>query len=62
MKSIKSLIASIVAIVVSATTLLGSTYAYFNDSISLAGNKIVAGTLDVDLELLNKEGVWNSLK
>ncbi len=62
MKSIKSLIASIVAIVVSTTTLLGSTYAYFNDSISLAGNKIVAGTLDVDLELLNKEGVWNSLK
>lgn len=61
-KGIKSLIMSIVAIVVSSTMLLGTTYAYFTDSVSLTGNKIVAGTLEVDLELLDKEGNWKSLK
>ena len=61
-KGIKSLVMSIVAIVVSSAMLLGSTYAYFTDSVSLTGNKIVAGTLKVDLELLDKEGNWKSLK
>lgn len=62
-KSFKMLIMSMLAIIISITMLLGSTFAYFTDSATLEGNKIVSGTLKVDLELLNKEdGKWNSLK
>jgi predicted ribosomally synthesized peptide with SipW-like signal peptide len=31
--------------------LMGTTYAWFTDSVTSAGNKIVAGTLDIDLYL-----------
>lgn len=43
--------------------LIGSTFAWFTDSVTSAGNKIQAGTLKLDLELLDKETkVWNSIK
>jgi predicted ribosomally synthesized peptide with SipW-like signal peptide len=35
--------------------LIGSTFAWFTDSVTSAGNKIQSGTLKVDLELLDKE-------
>lgn len=62
MKGIKSLVASIMAIFMCVTTLVGSTFAWFTDSVSSEGNKIVSGTLKVDLELLNEDGTWKSLK
>ena len=43
--------------------LLGTTFAWFTDSVSSAGNKIQSGNLSVDLELLDKKtGEWVSLK
>ncbi len=61
-RGIKTLVASLVAIVISFSTLVGTTFAWFTDSTVSANNKIQAGTLKVDLELLDKEGNWSSLK
>ena len=53
---------SIVAVILCFTMLLGTTYAWFTDSVTSSNNKIVAGTLAIDLELLDTEGNWNSIK
>ncbi len=55
-KSTKSaLMSSVLALVLCFTMFLGTTFAWFTDSVTSAGNKIVAGTLDVDLFLWNSE-------
>ena len=52
---------SIVALVLCFSMLLGTTYAWFTDSVTSTGNKIQAGTLKIDL--LHKDGdEWISLK
>ena len=58
-----ALIMSVMALFLCFTMLLGTTFAWFTDSVTSAGNKIMSGTLKVDLELLDKEsGTWNSIK
>ena len=47
----KALLASAVSLILCFSMLLGTTYAWFTDSVTSANNKIVAGTLDVDLYL-----------
>ena len=49
----RALISSVVALLVCFSMLIGTTYAWFTDSVTSAGNKIVAGTLDVGLYLWN---------
>ena len=63
-KSLKTrLISAVLVLVMMIGSLVGTTFAWFTDSVSSAGNKIVAGSLKVDLELLDKEsGEWTSLK
>ena len=63
-KSTKSaLISSVLALLLCFTMLIGTTFAWFTDSVTSAGNKIMSGTLQVDLELLDKDsGEWNSIK
>ena len=62
-KTKKSLLTSIVALLLCFTMLLGTTLAWFTDEVTSTGNKIQAGTLELDLLLLDKEsGEWNSLK
>ena len=63
-KNIKlfSLIMNVIAIVITSAILIGSTFAWFTDSASSTGNKIQSGTLKVDLELLDVEDGWTSLK
>ncbi len=63
-KSIKrSLIASAVALCLCVLSLIGTTFAWFTDSVTSSGNKIVAGTLKVDLEVLDDEtNTWSSVK
>ncbi len=64
-KNIKlvSLIMNVIAIVIASVLLIGATFAWFNDSVTSSGNKIKAGTLKVDLELLDPElDTWSSLK
>ena len=57
-----SIIINVIAIVVISAILIGSTFAWFTDSVISGGNKIQSGTLKVDLELLDKEDGWVSLK
>lgn len=52
----RALLSSIIALIICFTMLLGTTYAWFTDSVVSTGNKIVAGTLDVDLYLHNPNG------
>ncbi len=57
----RALIASAVSFLLCFTMLLGTTYAWFTDSVTSAGNKIVSGSLQVDLEVL-ESGSWVSIK
>ena len=62
-RSTKSaLISSVLALFLCFAMLIGTTFAWFTDSVTSAGNKIMSGTLIVDLELLDDEGNWNSIK
>jgi len=46
----RALLTSVMALFLCFTMLLGTTYAWFTDSVSSANNIITAGNLDVDLE------------
>lgn len=57
----RSLWVSALAIVLCCAMLVGTTFAWFTDSVSSSGNRIEAGTLKVDLlEFVGSE--WISLK
>ena len=51
----RSALLSVMALFLCLTMLLGTTWAWFTDSVTSSGNKIQAGTLKLDLEMLNKE-------
>ena len=62
-KSLKrALLSSVFSLLVCFTMLLGTTFAWFTDSVTSGTNRIVAGTLKIDLELLNEEGTYSSVK
>ncbi len=63
----RALLTSVLTIVVCFTMLIGSTFAWFTDTASTAVNKIVSGTLDIDVYYGdNAEGgegtVWTKLE
>ncbi len=58
----RALLLSALALLMCVTMLIGSTFAWFTDSVTSAGNKIQSGTLRLDLELLDKETGWASIK
>ena len=59
----RALLLSFLSLLMCVSMLIGSTYAWFTDSVTSANNKIQSGTLKIDLELLNAEtGAWDSLK
>ena len=66
MKNVKStkkaLLMSALSLLMCVSMLIGSTFAWFTDSVTSSGNKIQAGTLKLDLELLEKDGSWTSIK
>ena len=63
MENKRTKLISVLLIVLCLSLCVGATYAYFTDSVTSAGNKIQAGNLKIDLELLDKEtGNWNSIK
>ena len=45
----KVLFTSLMALIVCFAMLLGTTFAWFTDSVTSAGNKIIAGNLDIEL-------------
>ena len=59
----KSFLMSVVALLLCFAMFLGTTFAWFTDSVTSSGNKIIAGTLKLDLEMLDKTtGAWYSVK
>lgn len=52
----KSLLASGVSLLLSAALLVGSTFAWFTDSVTNTGNRVEAGTLKVDLLMDKGDG------
>ena len=62
----KALLTTITSMVLCISMLLGTTFAWFTDSVTSGNNKIVAGNLAVDLEMLVEEddgtAEWESIK
>ncbi len=59
----RALLASVMAMLLCFTMLLGTTFAWFTDMATSSGNKIVAGSLKVDLEVLEADNTtWTSVK
>ena len=55
----KALISSVLALVLCFAMLLGTTFAWFTDTVTSSGNKIEAGNLQVELILHTPEGDFN---
>ena len=49
----RALLMSALSLLLCVSMLIGTTYAWFTDSVTSAGNKIVAGNLEVDLLMYN---------
>ncbi len=45
----RALLASALSLALSGSMLIGTTFAWFTDTVAVSGNKIVAGTLDIEL-------------
>lgn len=56
----RALIVSILSLILCFTMLVGTTFAWFADSVTSGKNRIVAGNLDVELEYL-KDGKWETV-
>ena len=54
----RSLIASGLSLAVSCALLLGSTFAWFTDSVTSGNNRIVAGNLDINLQYTTDGTTW----
>ncbi len=52
---------SVVALLLCLAMLIGSTFAWFTDSVTSGINHIVAGNLDVELEYRTQAGAWKPL-
>ncbi|MBQ7378953.1 MAG: hypothetical protein IJW70_04645 [Clostridia bacterium] len=62
-RSVKQrLISAVLVLVMLFSSLLGTTFAWFTDQVSSAGNQIVSGTLKVDLSVKGENDEWVSLK
>ncbi len=61
-KTTKSaLLSAVLALTLCFTMLVGTTFAWFTDSVTSSGNKIVAGNLDVDLYLWTSETKYEEI-
>lgn len=54
----KALLASAISLIICVTMLLGTTFAWFTDSVESGRNTIVAGNLDVELEYSTDGENW----
>ena len=60
----RALLLSVMALVLCFTMLLGTTFAWFTDSVTSGKNTIVAGNLDIELEYSKTmaDGSWKTVK
>ena len=56
-----ALLQSAIALMLCFSMLLGTTYAWFTDSVTSAENHIIAGNLDVELEYSKDFVNWNTV-
>lgn len=54
----RALLLSVLTMLVCCAMLIGSTFAWFTDSVSTSNNKIVAGNLDVELKVMTGEDTF----
>lgn len=57
----RALAMSFVSVFLCVCMLVGTTFAWFTDSVSSSGNKIQAGTLDIDLYQLTGNDAWSEI-
>ena len=57
----KALIASVISLLLCFTMLLGTTYAWFTDSVTSTNNIIKSGNLDVELYWSKDASTWNKV-
>ena len=60
-KTKKSLALSVLSMMLCVVMLIGSTFAWFTDSVTSGKNKIVSGVLDVELEYQDADGKWQKV-
>ena len=58
----KAIFASLLSVAVCTSMLIGTSYAWFTDSVTSAGNKIKAGTLNIDLAVMDENGEYQSVR
>ena len=58
----RALLGSALALLVCVSMLVGSTFAWFTDSVTSASNKIQAGTLNIDMLVMEENGDYQSVK
>ena len=58
----KALMLSILSLVLCFSMLIGTTFAWFTDSVTSANNIITSGNLDITLEYLNDAGKWTDVE
>ncbi len=58
----RAMLASILSVVVCVAMLIGTTFAWFTDSVTSSGNKIQAGNLNIDLLVKDANGTYQSVK
>ena len=54
----RALLTSALAILACVAMLVGTTFAWFTDTASTAVNKIQAGNLDIELQMMDNDGNW----
>lgn len=57
----RALVSSTIALIVCISMLIGSTYAWFTDSVSGSNNIIKSGNLDIELKYSTDLAVWNDV-
>ena len=57
----RALIASVISVLLCVSMLLGTTYAWFTDSVTSSNNIIVSGNLDVELYWSTDASNWTSV-
>ena len=55
----RSLTVSVISLILCVSMLLGTTFAWFTDSVTSAGNIIQSGTLDINMYWSEDNVVWN---
>ena len=58
----RALALSLISLLLCLSMFVGTTFAWFTDSVSSVNNKIVAGNLDVELEWSKDATVWNKVE